>query len=138
MKLYGKCRNRMFLRGPRMVTTNFSYLRTAALILVCLSTLGVANSDNAAHDNANPSQAPGAEVFGVPGAGIQAPEGRTPPGRLVGNAQPKPDSVKHQTIAITKPHRDSRRICPFGAAQDRLCRLTLRRCNAVFGLKTAF
>jgi tetratricopeptide (TPR) repeat protein/TolB-like protein len=66
-----------------MVTTNVGYLRTVLFILVWLTTLGVANSDDAAQDKANPPQASGAEVLAASGAGIQVPDGRTPPGRLV-------------------------------------------------------
>jgi tetratricopeptide (TPR) repeat protein/TolB-like protein len=66
-----------------MVTTNVRYLRTVLFILACLTTPGVANSDDATQDKTNPPQASGAEVLAVSGAGIQVPEGYTPPGRVV-------------------------------------------------------
>jgi tetratricopeptide (TPR) repeat protein len=66
-----------------MVTTNVRYLRTVLFILACLTTPGVANSDDTTQDKANPPQAPGAQLFGGPAAEIRVPEGHTPPGRLV-------------------------------------------------------
>lgn len=66
-----------------MATTNVRYLRTVLFILACLTTPGVANSDDTTQDKANPPQAPGAQLFGGPAAQIRVPEGHTPPGRLV-------------------------------------------------------